>query len=108
MRTAPARCLLVVLCAATCTTSVMASQEKTEFSLILQQLNNIETLAHRAKSSSMPTDRYQFDYLRLNQDLQRIRQGIQGYLSPSRAQPRDPGELVGDYRLDDPHPEAAP
>lgn len=108
MRTAPARCLLLVLCAAAGTTSVTASQEKTELSLIAQQLDNIETLAHRAMSSCMPTDRYQFDYLRLNQDLQRIRQGIQGYLSPSRAQPRDPGELIGDYRLDSPHPEVAP
>lgn len=107
MHTAPARCLLVVLCAAT-GTSVTASQEKTELSLIAQQLDNIETLAHRARFSSMPTDRYQLDYSRLNQDLQRIRQGIQGYLSPSRAQPRDPGELVGDYRLDGHRPEAAP
>jgi len=30
MRTAPVRCLLLVLCAATGTTSVVASQEKTE------------------------------------------------------------------------------
>jgi RAQPRD family integrative conjugative element protein len=108
MRTASVRCLLLVLCAATGTTSVVASQEKTELSLILQQLDTIETLAQRAGSSLTSTDRYRFDYTRLTQDLQRIRQGVRGYLSPSRAQPSDPGELLGDYRLDSPHSETAP
>jgi len=108
MRTAPVRCLLLVLCAVTGTTSVVASQENTELSLILQQLDTIETLAQRARPSQTPTDRYRFDYTRLTQDLQRIRQGVRGYLSPSRAQPRDPGELLGDYRLDTPDSETAP
>ncbi|WP_425914602.1 RAQPRD family integrative conjugative element protein [Pseudomonas sp. GWSMS-1] len=108
MRTAPVRCLLLVLCAVTGTTSVVASQESTELSLILQQLDTIETLAQRARPSQTPTDRYRFDYTRLTQDLQRIRQGVRGYLSPSRAQPHDPGELLGDYRLDTPDSETAP
>jgi RAQPRD family integrative conjugative element protein len=108
MRTAPVRCLLLVLCAVTGTTSVVASQENTELSLILQQLDTIEALIQRAGSSQTPIDRYRFDYTRLTQDLQRIRQGVRGYLSPSRAQPRDPGELLGDYRLDTPDSETAP
>ena len=46
-----------------------------------------------------PTDRYHFDHTRLREDLQRVRAGIQAYLSPPRAQPREPGPLSGDYLL---------
>lgn len=87
-----------------------SAQEQAQFSLILQQLDTIERLATRAKTTSTaePDARYRFDYPRLSQDIQRIRQGVQGYLSPSRAQPRDPVELVGDYRLDTPREETSP
>ncbi|MCQ9186712.1 hypothetical protein KMT30_48280, partial [Streptomyces sp. IBSBF 2953] len=53
-------------------------------------------------------ERYRFDYHQLIQDIQRIRRGVRSYLSPSRAQPRDPAELVGDYRLDTPLTEPSP
>ncbi|ENE2732426.1 RAQPRD family plasmid, partial [Stenotrophomonas maltophilia] len=33
-------------------------------------------------------------------DLARVRAGIQFHLTPSRAQPRDPSELAGDYRTE--------
>ena len=84
--------------------------ERGELGLILQQLDTIERLATRAEAAnaSEPGERYRFDYPRLTQDIQRIRQGVQGYLSPSRAQPRDPAELVGDYRLDTPPAEPSP
>ncbi|MNG21685.1 Plasmid protein [compost metagenome] len=79
-----------------------SAQEQDQLSLILQQLDTIKRLATRAEAAvtSDPVERYRFDYPRLTQDIQRIRQGLQGYLSPSRAQPRDPAELVGNYRLD--------
>ncbi|MBF3224681.1 RAQPRD family plasmid, partial [Pseudomonas aeruginosa] len=44
--------------------------------------------------------RYHFDYPRLLADLARVRAGIQFHLTPSRAQPRDPSELAGDYRTE--------
>ena len=47
-----------------------------------------------------PGECYHFDYPRLLADLGRVRAGIQAYLTPSRAQPRDPAELVGDYRTE--------
>ncbi|MED7666717.1 conjugal transfer protein [Pseudomonas moraviensis subsp. stanleyae] len=80
----------------------MSDDEQAQLSLIQRQLDTIERLAARAEAATTtgPHERYCFDYLRLSQDIQRIRQGVQGYLSPSRAQPRDPGELVGDYHLD--------
>lgn len=91
-------------------TYAASAHEQDQFSLILQQLDTIERLATRAKTASTaePNDRYRFDYPRLTQDIQRIRRGVKDYLSPSRAQPRDPGELVGDYRLDAPSAEPLP
>ena len=79
-----------------------SAREQVELSLIQQQLDTIEHLATRAETSSAsePDERYRFDYPRLTLDIQRIRQGVQNYLSPSRAQPRDPGDLDGNYRLD--------
>ncbi len=84
--------------------------EQNQLNLVIQQLDTIEHLSTRAvaASTSGSVERYRFDYPRLTQDIQRIRQGVQGYLSPSRAQPRDPGELVGDYRLDTPPTEPSP
>ena len=87
-----------------------SAHEQDQLSLILQQFDTLERLATQAEAASTaePDDRYRFDYPRLSQDIQRIRQGMQNYLSPSRAQPHDPGELVGDYRLDIPSVEPSP
>lgn len=73
--------------------------EPARLSGLLRQLDLIELLAE--DSARLPRDgtsRYHFDYPRFRNDVQRIRQGIQDYLSPHRAQPRDPLPLVGDYR----------
>jgi RAQPRD family integrative conjugative element protein len=87
-----------------------SAEERAEFSLILKQLDTVDVLARRAEASSAAgaNERYRFDYPRLTQDIQRIRQGVQGYLSPSRSQPRDPGALIGDYLLDTPLSEVSP
>nr|WP_250886022.1 RAQPRD family integrative conjugative element protein [Pseudomonas brassicacearum] len=87
----------------------MSNQEQVQLSLIQRQLDTIERLAARAEATTAgPHERYRFDYLRLSQDIQRISQGVQDYLSPSRAQPRDPSEMLGDYRLDTPSAEPSP
>ena len=87
-----------------------SAHEQEQLSLVQQQLDIIERLATQAETASTaePNDRYRFDYPRLTQDIQRIRQGVQRYLFPSRAQPRDSSELVGDYRLDTPPAESSP
>ncbi|WP_415764789.1 RAQPRD family integrative conjugative element protein [Pseudomonas sp. ZB1P45] len=111
MSTTAFRCLLLLSLAIVHGSSYAASaHEQVQLSLIQQQLDTIERLATRAEvgSTSEPNERYRFDYPQLNQDIQRIRQGVQGYLSPSRAQPRDPTELVGDYHLDTPPEEPSP
>ena len=105
------RCaLLLVLTIIHSNSYALSVHEQEQLSLIQQQIDNIERLAAQARiaSSSESTARYRFDYPRLTQDIQRIRQGVQGYLSPSRAQPRDPGELAGDYRLDTPPTKPSP
>lgn len=87
-----------------------ASGQEQQLILLSRQLDTLDTLVRRATRFEAPESnaRYRFDYPRLTQDIQRIRQGVKDYLSPSRAQSRDPSELVGDYRLDTPQAEPSP
>ncbi|MEW5751472.1 MULTISPECIES: RAQPRD family integrative conjugative element protein [Pseudomonas] len=87
-----------------------AGEHEQQLSLLIRQLDTLDTLVLRTSRDEAPESntRYRFDYPRLTQDIQRIRQGVQDYLSPSRAQPRDSTELVGEYRLDTPSAESSP
>ncbi|MCQ2036643.1 MULTISPECIES: RAQPRD family integrative conjugative element protein [Stutzerimonas] len=85
--------LLSPLCSAAATADEQANLE-----LILRQLSMIEKVAQKSVDRPAPEGgRYHFDYQRLLEDLGQVRTGIQGYLSPTRAQPRDPGQLSGHY-----------
>lgn len=88
----------------------VTTQESAQLNLIQHQLDNIDHIATRAEAANAAerNGRYRFDYPRLVQDILRIHQGVQDYLSPSRAQPHDPGELVGDYRINTPTAEPSP
>ncbi|MCD7038826.1 MULTISPECIES: RAQPRD family integrative conjugative element protein [Pseudomonas] len=110
MPTTAFRCILLSLAIIHGSSDAAFPHEQAQLSLVQRQLDIIERLATRAEAAnpSESIERYRFDYPRLIQDIQRIRQGVQGYLSPSRAQPRDPHEMVGDYRLDTPQAEASP
>ena len=79
--------------------------ERSDLGLVQRQITAIELLGARASSGSVDAAgaRYRFDYSRLAADLERVRQGIQKYLSPSRAQPADLVELTGGYRAKTPH-----
>lgn len=103
-------CLLLILMTFHSGGYAASAHEREQLSLVQQQVDTIERLAAQAKvaRTSEPNERYRFDYPRLSQDIQRIRQGMQNHLSPSRAQPHDAGELVGDYRLDIPSVEPSP
>ncbi|QGF92955.1 conjugal transfer protein [Pseudomonas sp. CFSAN084952] len=91
-------------------TSFAASGQEQQLFLLIRQLDTLDTLIRSAPRFEAPESnvRYRFDYSRLTQDIQHIRQGVKDYLSPSRAQPRDPGELIGDYRLDTPPRDLSP
>ncbi|MDD1997097.1 RAQPRD family integrative conjugative element protein [Pseudomonas sp. BO3-4] len=79
--------------------------ERSDLGLVQRQLKAIELLADRASSGSVDSAgaRFRFDYSRFAADLKLMRQGIQQYLSPSRAQPADLVELTGNYRAEAPH-----
>ena len=104
------RSLLFALIMTQGSSHAASAYEQEQIHLIQQHFDVIEHLAARARTkvTTEPNERFRFDYSRLIQDIQRIRQGMQSYLSPTRAQPRDPDELVGDYRLDTPPAEPSP
>lgn len=75
------------------------ASEQANVDVMIRQLNAVEAVARR--SAELPSDgstRYRLDYNRLAADIARIRQGLQDYLAPSRAQPRDAAELSGQYQ----------
>ncbi len=81
-------------------------QELRELTLALKQLENVQAILKRAEtqaratSRDLRTSRYELDYELVQSDLERIAEGVRGYLSPSRAQPRDFTEITGDYSRD--------
>lgn len=74
--------------------------EHEELTLTLNQLTQIEASLHRAQRSARTgiNERYYFDYPRINSDITTLRSGIENYLTPARAQPRDTATLAGQYR----------
>ena len=94
-------CLLLI-CSVPLGAFAQDIRENSDFGLMQRQIDAIELLADRARSSATGADRvrYRFDYPRLTADLERVRDGINNYLSPSSAQPSDLVELSGDYRAD--------
>ncbi|EHO4421600.1 conjugal transfer protein [Salmonella enterica] len=74
--------------------------EREELTLSLYQLTQIEASLHRAQQSARTgiNERYYFDYPRIHGDITTLRNGIEHYLIPARAQPRDTAKLVGQYR----------
>ncbi|MBP3974390.1 RAQPRD family integrative conjugative element protein [Pseudoxanthomonas spadix] len=83
--------------------------ESEQLAALAHQLDLIDRLAeHAANTAPQSRARHHFDYARLRADLKRVRAGLQDYLVPQRAQPRDPVPLAGDYvrrdRTDDEEP----
>lgn len=75
-----------------------SASEQSNLAIMIRQLNALEDTARRsAQITDEPGKRYFFDYPRLASDIERIRNGLENYLTPSRAQPRDPFELSGSY-----------
>lgn len=88
-----------------CTAGAYAqdSAEQTELTAMVRQIDWMQHIAaQKASPQSDTRSRYHFDYQRLSADLIRIRAGIHDYLTPERAQPRDPLELDGHYRQNNP------
>ncbi|MEW9678442.1 RAQPRD family integrative conjugative element protein [Pseudomonas sp. TE50-2] len=96
---------LLLVCLVSLGAAAHDVRERLDLSLVQRQIAAIEQLANRASSDSVDIAgaRYRFDYPRFTADLERMRQGVHKYLSPSRAQPTDLVELTGDYRAEVPH-----
>ncbi|MFN9525568.1 MAG: RAQPRD family integrative conjugative element protein [Pseudomonadaceae bacterium] len=91
--------VLLSLCVSSQAGANDATPEHARLAAALRQLDSIERLV--AQQAAQPLDesaRFHFDYARLSADLERVRAGIRDYLIPTRAQPRDPLPLLGDYR----------
>lgn len=101
--------LTIALAGASPASAGDATAEHEQLAALARQLNLIDRLAeHAANTAPQARARYHFDYARLRADLKRVRAGLQDYLVPQRAQPRDPVPLAGDYvrrdRADDEEP----
>jgi len=101
--------LTIALAGASPASAGDATAEHEQLAALARQLNLIDRLAeHAANTAPQERARYHFDYVRLRADLKRVRVGLQDYLVPQRAQPRDPVPLAGDYvhrdRADDEEP----
>lgn len=71
--------------------------EHAQLAMFVRQLDTLERIAGQSQMLSHQRSRYHFDYQQLHEDMQRIRSGIRDYLTPQRAQPRDPVEITGQY-----------
>ncbi len=101
--------LLAVLLSAMQPAIAADTPEREQLAALTRQLDLIDQLTvHAANTAPQERARYHFDYARLRADLKRVRAGLQDYLVPQRAQPRDPVPLAGDYvrreRADDEEP----
>ena len=86
-------------------TQAIASEvfEREQLSLILKQVKNAQRITVAAHEKITPTDteRFWFDYERLERDLKKIQLGIEHYMTPNRAQPRElHGEMASSYMRD--------
>jgi len=101
--------LTIALAGASPASAGDATAEHEQMAALARQLDLIDRLAeHAGNTAPQARARYHFDYARLRADLKRVRAGLQDYLVPQRAQPRDPVPLAGDYvrrnRADDEEP----
>ncbi|MDR0770560.1 MAG: RAQPRD family plasmid [Burkholderiales bacterium] len=94
---------IVLFCVATLLAGTALAQsdyEREQIRLMLLQLQNIEALGKQMESNTrtLDSDRYRFDHSRFDKDLKAVRAGLEHYLTPSRAQPRDVADLNGQYQ----------
>jgi len=99
-----AQCGLAVLLAMVLPSAAFAEAaiQRQELAAALRQLDGLERLVRHSEANTpvIAGERYHFDYPRLLADLAQVRTGIQTWLAPSRAQPRDLSEVSGDYRIE--------
>lgn len=88
-------------------TSAALASEKDELASTQRLLDQVQASLERARVAAAQSDpadraRYHFDYQRITADLNAIKSGIDIYLAPSRAQPREASAIAGNYRRERP------
>ncbi|CEE91466.1 putative exported protein [Xenorhabdus nematophila str. Anatoliense] len=74
-------------------TNPVWAAEKDELALMIKQLEHVQAALERARvlaNQDNNRNRFYFDYLKASKDIEIIRQGVNRYLEPSRAQPTAP------------------
>lgn len=93
--------ILLLLLSFSSLRTAMASDgamEREQLGALARQIELADSIAAHAANTAMDERaRYHFDYARLHADLERVRAGVQDYLAPERAQPRDPVPIAGDF-----------
>lgn len=87
--------------------SPASASEKDELASAQRMIVQVQASLERARVAAAQADpsergRYFFDYQRANGDLKTISAGIDRYLEPTRAQPRDLSGVAGNYRRERP------
>src|SRR5690606_28122366 len=110
-RRAPALALALIfaLAGASPAAAGAARAEHEPLAAPARRLHLLDRLAeHAASTAPQDRTRHHAAPARLRAALKRLRAGLQDYLVPQRAQPRDPVPLAGDYvrrdRADDEEP----
>ncbi|WP_081729424.1 RAQPRD family integrative conjugative element protein [Pseudomonas sp. QTF5] len=97
-RTLQTALLLFTLLGETTAAANEVSDEHIRLATLLRELNAIDRLAIPGDTlSDQGSPRYRFNYARLRADIHRVSNGIQHYLTPQRATPRDSIPLHGSY-----------
>lgn len=97
----------VVLGLSSLTALSAQASEKDELASAQRMIVQVQASLERARVAAAQEDtaergRYFFDYQRATADLRTISAGIDRYLEPSRAQPRDLSGVSGNYRRERP------
>jgi RAQPRD family integrative conjugative element protein len=95
----PRIALLFMAAESTASSANSFVDEHTLLATLLRELNTIDRLTTLPVAvPDQESRRFHFDYVRLRADIHRVSSGIQQYLAPKRATPRDDIALHGDYR----------
>lgn len=98
---------MAVLLLLACSVLSAYAAEKDELATSLRLLDQAQASLERARVAATQSDpaahdRYFFDYSRATADINTIKAGIDHYLEPSRAQPREAGTVAGNFRRERP------
>ncbi len=96
MRTPVISTLILALLSAP--TYAITDQERSVLQRLNTELGTITNIINEAQQAANQRDRRQVDYQRLNDDLQKIQQGILDAINAERREPRSLPPLDGDYR----------